>query len=309
MNEDIAQVGMQFAFEPKIQNASVLGRKKSFIIAGVGGSALAADLLRVWRPDLDIIIHRNYGLPEIPTHRIGEYLFIASSYSGNTDEVQDSLSEALKRGMAVVIIATGGKLLEKAKIEGLPYIELTQYNIPTRLTIGIAAKAILACMGEWEGVNELSQLTDLNPGSFEEPAKLLAQRLIGSVPLIFASQKNLPLSYAWQVQFNEYKTPAFTNRFPELSHNAIHGLEGTGDCQKIAQKFHVIFLTDANDDSRIQKGMATTQSLLEGRGLTAENIALTGEGFRKIFNSFFLANRTAQALEQFYASSKNADLS
>src|SRR3989338_5570556 len=53
-----------------------------FIVCGLGGSALAAGLLKVYKPELDLLIHRDYGLPRLPKYFLDDSLLILSSYSG-----------------------------------------------------------------------------------------------------------------------------------------------------------------------------------------------------------------------------------
>ena len=65
MEESIKSFPKQFLFNPEIQNAEKLVRASRFIVLGMGGSSLAAEILKMARPDIDIILHRDYDLPEI----------------------------------------------------------------------------------------------------------------------------------------------------------------------------------------------------------------------------------------------------
>ena len=66
MYNAIKSFSSQFAYEPKIENAKALRQSGKFIVVGMGGSHLAADLLKIWKPSLDLKIHMNYGLPAVP---------------------------------------------------------------------------------------------------------------------------------------------------------------------------------------------------------------------------------------------------
>lgn len=50
MKEAIKNFPNQLRFEPIIENEEVLISTKNFIVCGMGGSHLAADLLKIWRP-------------------------------------------------------------------------------------------------------------------------------------------------------------------------------------------------------------------------------------------------------------------
>ena len=89
MREAIKNFSQQFDFTPVVENEAQLKRSGKFVVAGMGGSHLAAGLLKVWNPYLDIVIHREYGLPAIEEKDLQSRLCIASSYSGNTEEVID----------------------------------------------------------------------------------------------------------------------------------------------------------------------------------------------------------------------------
>ncbi|MDO8504455.1 MAG: SIS domain-containing protein [Candidatus Liptonbacteria bacterium] len=307
MKEAIKNFGKQFAFNPEIKNQRNLRKKKAFIVAGMGGSALAADLLRVWDSKLKLIIHRNYGLPNLSKAELADYLFIASSYSGNTEEVLDALREARKAKMAVAVVATGGKLLREAEKGNLPYIKLPDKGIQPRMALGISAKAILKLMGNELGLKKISKLTGLRPEIFEKKGKALSKKLAGFIPVIYASQRNMAVAYTWKIKFNETgKVPAFANRFPELNHNEMTGFDGKGEANKLAKKFYFIILRDRDDDRRISRRMEVIGNLLKKRNLKFETINLEASEFHKIFNSLLLADWTAYYLAHHYGSDPEA---
>jgi glucose/mannose-6-phosphate isomerase len=120
MYEAIKNFNKQFSFEPEIKNEEKLAKKSSFIVVGMGGSAHAAELLKVLKPELDIIVRRDYGLPELPEEELKNKLIILSSYSGNTEEPIDAFYEAKKKNLAMAVISTGGKLLPGGGCAGRP---------------------------------------------------------------------------------------------------------------------------------------------------------------------------------------------
>ena len=73
-----------------------LDKKKfvKFLVVGMGGSHLAADILKAWHPELDVIVWSNYGLPRLREKDLRERLVILSSYSGSTEEVIDAFNAA-----------------------------------------------------------------------------------------------------------------------------------------------------------------------------------------------------------------------
>src|SRR3990167_8359567 len=107
MHDAIQNLPGQFAWIPKIANKEKFKRRKQFIVLGMGGSHLAADLILSYDPSLNLKIHSDYGLPPMPEKELKKTLFIASSYSGNTEEVIDGLTDALEKKLDVCVIAVG----------------------------------------------------------------------------------------------------------------------------------------------------------------------------------------------------------
>src|SRR3989338_6848922 len=98
LSQAIKDFPKQFTFEPKVENGPLLKSAKKFVVAGMGGSNHATDVLKAWKPSLDIIVHRDYGLPLV--NDLKERLVIACSYSGNTEETIDALSAATKNNLS-----------------------------------------------------------------------------------------------------------------------------------------------------------------------------------------------------------------
>ncbi len=303
MYEAIKNFNSQFTYEPEIKNKEKLIKPKWYIIAGMGGSHLAADLLRIWNPQLPLLVHRNYGLPQVPDEILKNSMIIASSYSGNTEEVIDTYEEARKRNIPLAAIAVHGKLLESAERDGVPYIQLPDTGIQPRSALGFSIKAILALMKENEAMLEMSKLTDiLEPQVFEENGKELAKNLYGYVPIIYSSEQNKAIAYNWKIKFNETgKIPAFYNVFSELNHNEMTGFDVKEKTKNLSEKFYFILLRDKADHPRIQKRMEVLKRLYQDRKLPVAEIQLEGQNvFHKIFSSLVLADWAAYYTAKMY---------
>lgn len=294
--DDIKNFNKQFEYEPLVQNAKRLKRFKRYVVCGMGGSHLAADLVKVWRPDFPITAWPNYGLPLLPLKELKEHLVIASSYSGNTEETIDAFGEALKRHIPVAAVAAGGKLIRLAEKARVPYIQIPDWHIQPRLATGLGLKAILALMGEKAALKEVAELANtLKPSRHEAQGKNLAKAFHGSIPIIYSSAKNLPIAYNWKIKFNETgKIPAFCNALPELNHNEMTGFDLKDTTGTLSHRFHFVFLKDHADHPRIIKRMNVLEGLLRQRNFGIETLFLGGEDiWLKVFNSLVLADWTA----------------
>lgn len=294
MYEAIKDVSLQFSYKPEIQNKEKLVQPTWYIIAGMGGSHLAADLLPLVNPKLSLMVHQNYGLPRVSDEIFSKCLVIANSYSGNTEEVLDSYEKAKEKNLPLAVISIGGELIERAKADGIPYIQLPDVGIQPRSALGYNLKALLALMGQEDSIQELEQ-TSLLTEELEEEGKQLAYKITNHIPVIYSSEENKAIAYNWKIKFNETgKIPAFYNVLPELNHNEMTGYDVQEETKALSEKFCFIFLTDKNDHPRIQKRMETLKKLYEDRSLPVMEISLKGKNvFDKIFSSLAVADFAA----------------
>ena len=303
MKEAIKNFNKQFEYEPEIENAERLRHFDKFIVVGLGGSHLAADLLKVWNPYLDVVVHEDYGLPAFSDKELKERLVILSSYSGNTEEALDAFNETIEKKLTCAVISPGGKLIELAKKHSRPYIAMPDTGIQPRLALGFGFKALLKLMGQDKALQEIGELAQsLKPADFEKAGRALAKRLKGFTPVVYSSSRNLPIARDWKINFNETgETPAFYNAFPELNHNEMAGFGATSKTKKLSARFCFVLLQDETDRPRIKKRMAVFKQLYKKRNFIVEAVKLTGQDiFYKIFSSLVLADWAAYYLAQEY---------
>ena len=298
MEESIKKFPEQFAFEPKVEDADKIKPFESIVIGGMGGSGLVAGILRALKPELDVAAHHDYGLPAY-LRDTDKRLFIAISYSGNTEETLSFFEEATKKELNVAVIAVGGKLLELAKGKEIPFIQLPDTGIQPRMSTGFMLRAVLKLIGEDPLYKDSAKLTEsLKPEELEPRGKELAGKILGYIPVIYSSRRNLALAYTWKIKFSETgKIPTFYNTFPELNHNEMTGFDVKDGTRVLSEKIHFIFLKDSDDHPRIKKRMEVLEKLYRDRGLSALALELDGRTrSHKIFSSLILADWTAYHL-------------
>ena len=264
------------------------------ILAGMGGSGLAAKAYQVAGGlQIPFSIVQDYDLPA----RAGKNtLLICSSYSGNTEEVISVFDQAISEEREqsrpmVVVIASGGKLLEKAKNLGLPYLQLPSGYQP-RFTFGYQYRALVEVFAQTSLTDsELSQLEDtanwlkdqfadwtaIVPAA-KNPAKQLARELMGKSPVVYAGPKLFPAAYKWKISFNENaKNVAWCNQLPEFNHNEFLGWTS----HPIDKPYAVIDLRSNLDDPRLRKRFEVTDRLLSGMRPATHVIEARGENLTK----------------------------
>lgn len=300
MSDAINSFAKQFEFRPKLVNFNFEKSFSRFAVCGMGGSHLAADLLKTWSPPLDIIVHSDYGLPQASLGTGDNCLYIASSYSGNTEETIDSALLAIKRGLPLIIIATGGKLLDIASKHNVAHIQLPAAGIQPRSALGYSMKAMMCAMGLSGALDEATELANtLKPEYLQAHGKSLAERIAGRVPVIYASARNYSVAYNWKIKFNETgKIPAFFNVFPELNHNEMTGFDIKDASRSLSEKFYFVILRDSEDDPRIHKRMDVIAGLYRDRRLPVETVDMdkvagTSKILQKIFSTLIVADWAA----------------
>jgi glucose/mannose-6-phosphate isomerase len=303
MQEAIKNFPKQFSYQPKIENKKYFKASKDFIVLGMGGSHLAADLLLAIKPEMNIHVHQDYGLPSWPLSKLKKYSIIANSYSGNTEEVIDGLNLALKNKLPVLVIAIGGKLINIAKAKNLPYIQMPDWHIQPRQAIGLNLRALLKAMNENKMLKESYDLSKtLKAVKQQKTGQKIAKQLSNQVPIIYASRQNTSLAFTWKIKFNENtKIPAFYNVLPELNHNEMTGFDSNEWTKKLSHNFAIIYLEDKHDNPRIIKRFKVIKNLYKKEGLKQISLPLRGQNrWQEIFSSMLIADWASFYLAEKY---------
>jgi glucose/mannose-6-phosphate isomerase len=257
-------------------------------ILGMGGSAIAGDFVRslvALESPIPIFSHRDYELPLLVDDRT---LLIASSYSGNTEEVLSSFERGLGTGAKKVVITTGGRLLTTARANGVPAF-VFHYESEPRAALGYGIMPLLAIAQKVgivadkdEDVDEaiaamvgLATRIDETVPLDRNPAKQLAQRLHQRLPVIYSAGILAQVARRWKGQLNETsKMWCFYEELPEANHNA---LVGYGLPKEIAAKALVVFLRAPSLHPRILLRYELTQTALEEAGVESATVDAEGK--------------------------------
>jgi len=302
MEQAILDFNKQFDYEPVIENGDVKSANR-IALAGMGGSHLAAHLLRSYDRSIPLMVRSDYGLPEMSSEEKKEVLFIASSYSGNTEEVVSFMEMAIQEKLNLIAISTNGRLIDLSEENNIPFIRLPQTGIQPRTAVGFALISLCKAIGRDDVIKELRSLKDiLNPADIRKEGEELAKSLENSIPIIYSSTQNRAIAYNWKIKFNETgKIPSFTNVFPELNHNEMAGFDVVDSTRHLSENMKFVFLKDSQDNRNIQKRMDITEKLYQEKGFEVISKEFIGNSrFERIFKSLLLADWTALSLSQFY---------
>jgi len=255
-------------------------RVTRIVIAGMGGSAIGADLLAGYAANhcsLPISLHRDYSLPAFASGK--ETLFIASSHSGNTEETLDAFDEALKRGCSMMVISTGGQLAQKASAAGCSFWSFEHKGQP-RAAVGFSFGLLLAAFsrlglvpaqeelvaGAIAAMKAQQKTIQASVLAANNPAKRYAGQLVGRWVTIFGSGVLATVARRWKGQINELaKAPANFEFLPEADHNTLAGVVNPSD-ELLMPHTMTLFLRSASDHPRniIRTNITRQTFMLEG---------------------------------------------
>ena len=161
---------------------SLPGELRQVVMAGMGGSAIGGDLVRVvvaQQAGVPFAVCRDYTLPAYVDKQT---LVFLTSYSGNTEETLSAYRLAGERGAVRIAVTTGGRLAELASGDGVPIVRVPPQGLPPRSTIGylfLTAMVILerlGVIGHQDGYGELLAVLRSHREEFGPPRRSPATR-------------------------------------------------------------------------------------------------------------------------------------
>lgn len=212
---------------------------RQVVIAGMGGSAIGADLLASYaekRAGVPIVVQRNYNLPAWA--RGQRVLVITSSHSGNTEETLSAFEQAVENDCLRLAVTTGGKLAERASETGTPLWRFEHAGQP-RAAVGYSFGLLLAAFSKLGLLTDrTAELEDAVAAmqaqqetlraevvTVKNPAKRMAGQLIDRWVVVMGSEILEPVARRWKGQISEVaKAWAQFEFLPEANHNTLAGI-------------------------------------------------------------------------------------
>ncbi len=275
-------------WQPELQAAEHDGRPITrVVVAGMGGSALAAELIRP-------VALRDFTIPfevfkgyELPRYADPNTLVFLVSHSGNTEETLDCYAQARLRGCQLAVITAGGKLGEQAAADNVVHA-LVPAGAQPRMSIFYHLRAMIRLLAHFgicsESYND--EIADVQEWLQTESigwhrdvpvqdnyAKQLALIAVGKTPVIYGGPLTAALAYKWKISWNENaKNVAFCNQYPEFNHNEFIGWSS----HPVEKPFVVFDLRSHLERPRIIERMELSDRLLSGMRPKAQVVELAG---------------------------------
>lgn len=210
-------------------------RIENIVVLGMGDSGVAGDVLVATASPfvpVSITVVKSYELPAF----VGEgSLVFAISLSGETEEVIDAATEAAVQGARMVVISSGGKLVELGGSWGASVVRVPKPHEHSASAIGemaIPAIAILEEIGLFPGASQwidlaVEQVSNriIELQQVGNNAEILAEELVDRLIVIHGGGAlGSAAAQRWKTQINvNAQSPAFWSSQPELCHNEIAG--------------------------------------------------------------------------------------
>lgn len=258
------------------------------IVTGMGGSALAAMMMKVWTKDklkVPFEIVKSYDLPAYVNEST---LVICSSYSGNTEETMSTFVQAQKAHAMVSIISAGGHLVDKADIFHASVVKLPTGFQP-RMAVNFNLKALALVLVSYKllpesALNEIATEANFveratrewlpNVPTEHNYAKQIAVLASGKTPVFYGGSLTSPIAYKFKIGWNENaKNVAFNGEVPESNHNDFAGWTS----HPIEKPFAIFDIVSSFEHPRVIKRFDLADRLLSGQRPASKRIDLQGD--------------------------------
>ena len=218
------------------------GRPRAIVVAGMGGSGLAGEMLNAMAglsSPVQVVVSQAERLPGW----VGAAdAVVAVSCSGSTPETLAIATEAARRGCRLAGVGAEGSPLHRiAEQARAPFVPVVPAGLPRSMLWAVAVPLLV--IAERIGVARIgtdvyelaaSRLEEIShqcrpaSDSFVNPGKSLALDLVGELPMVWGTS---PLSgvaarrFASQLQENA-KYPAIYGMLPEAAHSQVAAFDG-----------------------------------------------------------------------------------
>lgn len=273
----------------------------NIVLAGMGGSALAGELLKSLYLDklsIPFEIVRDYNLP---AYVESNTMVIISSYSGNTEETISCFHQAIKKQAKVVVATSGGKLYGLAEKMKLPFIDLPS-GLQPRLGYFATFKGLVQLLLYIELIKDKNIISELdfladwldiiksnwNKDKVNNNQAIELATSLSNHPIaIYSSTMMRFVALKWKIDFNENsKQLAFYNTFPEFNHN-----EFTSWIFPKNKNFKTIYIESALESKRNKKRMSISENILASYDFNPISIEPMGRNIiQQIFSTILFGD-------------------
>jgi len=201
------------------------------VVSGLGGSGIGGSIVQEYVFDklaIPFSVNKGYTIPKSVN---ANTLFIACSYSGNTEETLQAVALAKQVKATIVCVTSGGELAKFAKLNKYPLIEIPG-GMPPRACLGYSLIQLLYILKYAKLIKPTFEaeilsgvkLLEKETKAIQKSALTIASKLVDKEMAIYTTSGREGLVIRFRQQLNENsKVLGWTNVIPEMTHNEIVG--------------------------------------------------------------------------------------
>lgn len=204
------------------------------VICGMGGSGIGGKMVDQWfsqQSKVPIYLVQDYDIPGFIS---GKTLFIASSYSGNTEETMTAVQKAAKSGAKIVAVCSGGELYKFCQEHAFHVVKVPGGNPPRTMLafsvvqlVNILSNAQVIPVDALTKIDKCRNLLTKELVSIKEEAKKLAKFAHEKQLILYSTSNHEAVIIRARQQFNENsKQLCWHHVIPEMNHNELVGWGG-----------------------------------------------------------------------------------
>ena len=258
------------------------------VISGLGGSGIGGSIvseLVALEASAPITVCKGYFIPAFVNENT---LFIASSYSGNTEETIQALEQAMAKKAKIVCITSGGKVKDIAEKNKFDHIILPG-GFPPRSCVGYSMTQLFYILkffgvirSDFESdLKAAISLIDKEEASINEIAKKITAQLEHKIPVIYTTTYNEGVAIRFRQQLNENaKILCWHHIIPEMNHNELVGWREKND------NMAVVLFRDPDEYDRNNTRIAVNKEVIQK--YTSNIIEIYSKGKSKIEKAIYL---------------------
>jgi glucose/mannose-6-phosphate isomerase len=290
--EALQKFPLQLSFALKNYTSHQLDIKQfnNIVFCGLGGSGIASHIVKAYFSNICPIPMEVISDYTLPAYVNEKSLVILNSYSGNTEETLTNYKESLFRNATLLVLTTGGELLNLAQKNSVKYY-IAETGFQPRMALGYSLTNLMLIMAELlkkEIQPELKAIVELlnkpdnyieNAGSFFENIKTD----VGKKFIVVCDQYSSAIGLRFAQQINENaKAEAFINILPETNHNVI---ETFYDFNNLSSVY--VFM-NSHQNPRVSLRFDFLGELLKEQNLNVLQYDFNDYSLKSIFNTIYI---------------------
>lgn len=272
-------------------NTTLIPSNKEFnnvLICGLGGSGIGATIITQVVADnakQPILVNKDYKIPQFVDEKT---LVIACSYSGNTEETLEMITQAEQKNATIACVTSGGKLAALAIEKKYNHI-LIPGGHPPRAAFGLAFPSLFKILNHYGIINsdysnefnKAIELIDENESLILVEAGAITEKLYKKIPVIYAESSYEGVAVRFRQQINENaKMLCWHHVIPEMNHNELVGWANKNE------DLAVVIFRNEDDYYRNKKRIEVNKTVFEK--YTSTVIEIHSKGNSKLERALYL---------------------